>query len=75
MATVTRKGQVTIPAATRKAAGLEPGDRVLFLVEGERISLIPVPQRRLTELKGSVAGEAPAPSPVAARRGAWQLWR
>lgn len=53
--TVTSKGQVTIPASTRKAAGLEPGDQVLFLVEGERITLIPVHSRSLTELAGALA--------------------
>ncbi|MHB0875119.1 MAG: AbrB/MazE/SpoVT family DNA-binding domain-containing protein [Anaerolineae bacterium] len=57
-ATVTSKGQVTIPASTRRAAGLEPGDQVLFLVEGGRITLIPMPARRLTQLKGALASDA-----------------
>lgn len=30
---MTSKGQVTIPAAMRRAAGLKPGDRVLMYLE------------------------------------------
>jgi AbrB family looped-hinge helix DNA binding protein len=29
-ATVTSKGQITIPKAVREALGLEPGDRIAF---------------------------------------------
>ncbi len=32
--TVTSKGQVTIPAGTRRALGIRPGDKVVFEVEG-----------------------------------------
>jgi antitoxin PrlF len=30
-ATVTSKGQITIPVSVRQALGLSPGDRVLFV--------------------------------------------
>ncbi|HLJ66826.1 MAG TPA: type II toxin-antitoxin system PrlF family antitoxin [Chloroflexota bacterium] len=37
-ATVTTKGQITIPAPVRKALGLESGDRVVFrLVDGRAL--------------------------------------
>ena len=31
--TVTRKGQITVPVAIRKALGIESGDRVSFVLE------------------------------------------
>lgn len=33
--TLTRKGQVTIPAEVRKALGLKPHDKVAFELEGD----------------------------------------
>jgi antitoxin PrlF len=35
-ATVSSKGQVTIPRAVRQALALEEGDEVVFRVEGDR---------------------------------------
>lgn len=37
VSTVTRKGQVTIPARIRRQLGIEEGDRVAFIEEGDRI--------------------------------------
>jgi AbrB family looped-hinge helix DNA binding protein len=36
MPRLTTKGQVTIPVAIRYALGLEPGDNLVFALEGER---------------------------------------
>ena len=38
-AKVTTKGQVTIPSAIRRKLGLEKGDRVQFLDDGDRVYL------------------------------------
>jgi AbrB family looped-hinge helix DNA binding protein len=38
-ATVTSKGQVTIPAAVRRALQIQPGTRVVFRVEPGGVSL------------------------------------
>ena len=35
MAKVTTKGQITIPAAIRKALGIKTGDKVLFVDKGD----------------------------------------
>lgn len=42
-ATVTSKGQVTIPRDVREALGIQTGDRLYFRLEGEtaRVSRIP----------------------------------
>jgi antitoxin PrlF len=38
--TVTSKGQVTIPADVRKRLGLQPGDHVGFIVDGDEVRLV-----------------------------------
>jgi antitoxin PrlF len=54
IATVTSKGQVTIPKAIREALGIFQSDRVLFLVEGDRIIMTPLHHRSLQELRGAL---------------------
>ena len=39
---VTEKGQVTIPKHIRTAAGVAPGSKVAFSLEGSRIIITPV---------------------------------
>jgi AbrB family looped-hinge helix DNA binding protein len=51
-ATLTRKGQVTIPASVRAALGLETGDRVAFVeIAAGRFEVI-ASTRPVTALKG-----------------------
>jgi len=51
-ATVTSKGQITIPIEVRQALGLDAGDRVEFVeVEPGRFELMPA-TRSITALKG-----------------------
>jgi len=51
-ATMTSKGQITIPAVVRAALGVESGDRVEFvLVEPGRFELVAA-TRSVTALKG-----------------------
>ncbi len=38
---VTRNGQITLPAAVRRAAGIEEGDLVAVTLEGDTITLVP----------------------------------
>ena len=56
---ITRKGQVTIPAAFRRALQLAEGDRLTVLLDGTSIRLVPA---------GSVvertAGVLPATAPA-----------
>jgi AbrB family looped-hinge helix DNA binding protein len=40
--TISSKGQVTVPQEIRKRLGLEPGDRVEFVVEEGRTVIRPV---------------------------------
>lgn len=52
-ATVTQRGQVTIPAEVRRQLGLERGDKVIFAVEDGRVSLHR-PALTLDQVFGSV---------------------
>jgi antitoxin PrlF len=60
-ATMTTKGQITVPKAVRDALGLEEGHQVVFVVEGERAYLYPVRPRGLQGLRGVAAGLRPFP--------------
>ncbi len=51
-ARMTSKGQITIPAAVRRALSLEEGDRVVFRLEGSRAVIARTPA--LLELAGSI---------------------
>lgn len=58
--TVTIKGQTTLPKAVRAALGLNPGDRVRYVILGEDVRILPV--RSVLELAGSVKYDGPAKS-------------
>jgi antitoxin PrlF len=54
IATVTSKGQVTLPAEARKRLRLGPGSKLEFMViDNERLEAIPVVEN-LASLKGMV---------------------
>lgn len=66
-ATVTSKGQVTLPKAVRDALGIRAGDEVLFRVHKDRAVLAKVPD--FLDLKGSV------PVPPAKKGASWSQIR
>jgi len=51
-ATVTSKGQITIPADVRKALGLTPGERVVFTRLDDGTTLMRSKTRSILDLKG-----------------------
>lgn len=54
-ATITSKGQITIPKDVRARLGLHSGDKIDFIFEdNDRVSFIPV-TKSVTSLKGIVA--------------------
>ena len=55
-ATVTSKGQITIPVDIRAGLGLEAGDRINFVFDDElgRVVFLPA-TKNVTSLKGIVA--------------------
>jgi len=60
-ATLTSKGQITIPREVREQLGLNVGDKLLFEVEEDTIRLRVLKSRPLGELKGSLPAEHPYP--------------
>jgi antitoxin PrlF len=71
-ATVTSKGQVTLPKAVREALGIREGDEVLFRVHKNRAVLAKLPD--FLDLKGSV------PVPPRSKGASWskikaETWR
>lgn len=60
-ATMTVKGQVTIPSAIRSALNLNAGDKLIFVLEEGCLLAIPVRRRRLTEFGGVLPATQPYP--------------
>jgi AbrB family looped-hinge helix DNA binding protein len=63
-ATITSKGQITIPLAVRQALGLHAGTQLDFAVEGDGLKLVPL-RHLMPSLKGRFAGRASAPVSLA----------
>lgn len=60
-ATVTSKGQITIPKDVRERLGLEAGDRVVFVVQSDRDVVLKPAKTDVRELHGMLrrAGRRP----------------
>jgi antitoxin PrlF len=57
-ATVTSKGQITIPREVREALGVEAGDRVEFVAQEKGVYTVVAATRDVRHLKGLVAKPA-----------------
>ena len=49
VSTVSKKGQVTIPIDARRRLKVAAGDKVLFKIEGDKVLLLRIGDRRLSE--------------------------
>jgi len=49
VSTVSEKGQVTIPVDARRRLKVAAGDKVLFKIEGDKVLLLRIGDRRLSE--------------------------
>lgn len=61
VATITSKGQVTIPVQVRAALGLDAGDRIEFVEVGKGQFAIVAATRSVRELKGLFQGKRSKP--------------
>ncbi|NOX60411.1 MAG: AbrB/MazE/SpoVT family DNA-binding domain-containing protein [Chloroflexi bacterium] len=61
LATITSKNQITIPKEIREALNLRPKDRLLMTVQGDRIIMIPIRVRPISELFGALPVDEPTP--------------
>jgi AbrB family looped-hinge helix DNA binding protein len=55
-ATVTSKGQITIPVEVREAMGLKPGAKVMFFPNAEGDFVMRVRVGSIMDLRGCLAG-------------------
>jgi AbrB family looped-hinge helix DNA binding protein len=62
-ATITSKGQVTIPKPVRDALGVESGDRIEFVATERGFLLVPA-KRDLRELRGLFKGRRKTPATI-----------
>lgn len=62
-ATVTSKGQVTLPVAIRRLLGLKPGSRVTFIVEDDGTVHLDTPRYPDVKSLAGVAGSLKKPLP------------
>lgn len=53
IASITQRGQVTIPAEVRRLLGITPGGKVVFAIEGSQVRLI-APKFTIETAYGSV---------------------
>ena len=57
-ATMTSKGQVTVPARIRRQYGFSQGDQIVFVEEGGRLYLENAVSLAFTRLQQAMEGEA-----------------
>ena len=61
LTTITSKSQITIPKDVREKLNLRPKDRLLVTVQGDRIIMIPIRMRPLSEMFGALPVDEPLP--------------
>ena len=55
---ITKKGQTTLPKPVREVLGLQPGDRVRYVISGGEVRIMPV--RPINRLFGTLRHGGPA---------------
>jgi AbrB family looped-hinge helix DNA binding protein len=65
---VTRKGQITTSKDVRDSLGIEQGDYVVVVVDGDKAILSPVHPVKISELKGKLPATRPYPGTAEIRR-------
>lgn len=63
-ATLTSKGQTTIPKEIRDSLGMKAGDRMTFTLMPDATVVMRVKSKSLTELAGSLHKKGQKPIPV-----------
>ncbi len=63
-ATLTSKGQTTIPKGIRDSLGMKPGDRMTFTLMPDATVVMRVKSKSVTELAGMLKKKGRNPLPV-----------
>lgn len=64
---ITRRGQVTIPVAIRRALSLNEGDKITFEVEDDRIRIVARRGSVVERTAGTLKSKAPTLTPTEER--------
>ena len=64
-ATITSKGQITIPVEVRTSMALQAGERVVFTTLDDGTVVMRAKNQSILDLKGMLASEGAAGKPVA----------
>jgi AbrB family looped-hinge helix DNA binding protein len=64
IATVTSKGQITLPQAVRRGLGLEAGDKIDFVPDHSGGYRVVAHRNNVTVLRGSFSGRVTRPASV-----------
>ena len=69
-AKLSSKNQIVIPREARKALGLKAGDRLLVVVRGDQVILLPKPKKYSEAVRG-IAKELYPPAYLRKERESW----
>lgn len=58
IAKVTSQGQITIPADIRRLLGIQPGDKVMFIQNGDRVMMANATMEAFEQMRAAFAPEA-----------------
>jgi AbrB family looped-hinge helix DNA binding protein len=65
--TISSRGQTAVPAEVRRRFNLTGNSRLEWIIEGEVITLLPVPAEPARAFRGSLAGKYPVKALLSAR--------
>lgn len=68
---ISSKNQIVIPREARQALGVRAGDKLLVVVRGTTVILLPKPRKYAAALKGSAPGLYP-PDYLEGERESWR---
>ncbi len=71
VSTLTRKGQVTLPAEVRRRLGVREGDKVAFVIDDEQIRVV-LPRSVVARTAGMLSSSPPGRSSEEERAAAEQ---
>lgn len=58
-ATLSSKNQIVLPREAREALGVKPGDKIMFVVLGDRVVVMQKPRSFAAALRGIAKGMYP----------------
>jgi AbrB family looped-hinge helix DNA binding protein len=70
-ATLSRKNQIVIPKEAREALGLKPGDKLLVVVHGKTLTIVPKPKSFSKAMFG-IARDVYPPGYLERERRSWK---